>query len=233
VEAFSSRAQTLEDPIVEKAIVIFSGGLDSTTLIYSVRSEFDVQAVTFDYGSKHNLRERRSAVEIARACDIPHFVLTLPFVNEHFSSDLLQSGGDIPEGHYEDRSMRRTVVPFRNGIMLSIAVGFAESHDASTVMYAAHAGDHAIYPDCRPEFFEAFAESARLGTYAGVRIVDPFIRLSKKEVVLRGVDSGVPFHMTYSCYKGGDIHCGVCGACVERKEAFIKAGILDPTQYER
>jgi 7-cyano-7-deazaguanine synthase len=217
---------------MEKAIVTLSGGLDSATLLYWSTKRYDVSAVTFDYGSKHNLKEQAAAKELARRAGVHHNLIELPFINNLFKSDLLRSGGSIPEGHYEDSSMRRTVVPFRNGIMLSIAIGFAESLEAGTVLYAAHAGDHAIYPDCRPAFLRAISEAGRAGTYLGVEIKDPFIDLRKKDIVLLGNDMRVPFEITYSCYKGGEIHCGKCGTCVERKEAFRLAGIKDPTTYD-
>jgi len=217
---------------MEKAVVTFSGGLDSATLLFWAVKRYDVSALTFDYGSKHNKREQAAAREIARRLDVSHVVIKLPFVNEFFESSLLQSGGEIPEGHYEDSSMRSTVVPFRNGIILSIAVGYAESIGAKAVLYAAHAGDHAIYPDCRPEFLKAISEAAHHGTYLGVQIDDPFIDITKKEIAALARDLGVPFELTYSCYKGGELHCGKCGTCVERKEAFRLAGIPDPTRYE-
>ncbi len=218
---------------MEKAIVTLSGGLDSATLLYWSTERYDVSAVTFDYGSKHNLKEQEAAKELARRAGVRHTLIELPFINSLFKSDLLRSGGSIPEGHYEDSSMRSTVVPFRNGIMLSIAIGFAESCEAGTVLYAAHAGDHAVYPDCRPAFLRAISEAGRAGTYLGVEIKDPFIDLHKKDIVLLGNELEVPFGITYSCYKGGEIHCGRCGTCVERKEAFRLAGIPDPTLYEK
>ncbi len=216
---------------MEKAIVSLSGGLDSATLLYWAVNRYEVTAITFDYGSKHNTKELAAAEKLAKLTRVPHILIRLPFVNDLFKSSLLKSGGEIPEGHYEDASMRSTVVPFRNGIMLSIAAGVAESSDASTVLYAAHAGDHAIYPDCRPEFLKAMSDAAKSGTYNGVGIADPFVDLSKKDIVLLGRELGVPFDITYSCYKGGDLHCGKCGTCVERKEAFSAAGLTDPTSY--
>lgn len=215
----------------EKAVVIYSGGLDSTTLLYFAMREYEIHAITFDYGSKHNEREQRAAVEITKNAKIPHTLVNLPFIGELFQSDLLKNGEEVPEGHYQDQSMRKTVVPFRNGIMLSIAVGFAESIGARFVFYAAHAGDHAIYPDCRTEFLEALTRSAKVGTYLGVEIKDPFIQKKKSEIVALGKELEVPFALTYSCYKGGDVHCGKCGTCMERKEAFQLAGVPDPTSY--
>lgn len=217
---------------MEKTVVTFSGGIDSTTLLFWASKQFDVSALTFDYGSKHNKREQAAAKEITNRLKIPRIVVKLPFVNEFFKSNLLRSGGDIPEGHYQDSTMRSTVVPFRNGIILSIAVGYAESIGAKTVLYAAHAGDHAIYPDCRPGFLKAISEAAHHGTYLKVEIKDPFINMTKAEIVALGKDLGVPFELTYSCYRGGKVHCGKCGTCVERKEAFQLSGIPDPTKYK-
>ena len=150
-----------------------------------------------------------------------------------FKSDLLRSGCDIPEGHYAEESMKKTVVPFRNGIMLSIAAGFAESIGADAVTIAAHSGDHAIYPDCREPFMRAIGEAMEQGTYAGIKLLRPFIDMDKAAIARRGAELGVDFAETWSCYKGGEIHCGVCGTCVERREAFLLAGLQDPTVYEQ
>lgn len=215
----------------ERCIVLFSGGLDSTTLLYFALQNYEAIALTFTYGSKHNEKETGAAKRITEKLKVPHTIISLPFVEQLFRSDLLKSGGEIPEGHYQDDSMRRTVVPFRNGILLSIAVGYAESLNARKVWYAAHAGDHAIYPDCRSEFFQAIGQSAKHGTYLGVEIEDPFLQKKKSEIVSIGDKLKVPFSLTYSCYKGLEIHCGKCGTCVERKEAFREAGIVDPTDY--
>ena len=148
-----------------------------------------------------------------------------------FASDLLQGGGEIPEGHYEAENMKQTVVPFRNAIMLSIACGFAESAGAEGLVIAAHGGDHAIYPDCREDFMRAMGDAMRLGTYAGVQLLRPFIALHKGQIAGEGSRLGVDFARTWSCYKGGAIHCGKCGTCVERREAFALAGLTDPTVY--
>ena len=211
-----------------KAILIYSGGLDSTTLLQEYRDSIAL-AVTFDYGSKHNAREIAFAVENCKRLGIRHMVIPLDFIGKYFRSDLLLSGGEIPEGNYDDENMKSTVVPFRNGIMLAVAAGLAESYDLDTVLLANHSGDHSIYPDCRPEFIDAFDKAAAAGTYNGVRIVSPYCNLTKRDIALRGRSLGMDYSLTYSCYKGGEKHCGVCGTCRERKEAL--AG-FDPTEYE-
>ena len=211
-----------------KAILIYSGGMDSTTLLYEYKDSIKL-AVSFDYGSKHNAREIACAVENCRRLGIPHRIIPLEFIGKYFRSDLLLSGGEIPEGSYDDENMHSTVVPFRNGIMLAVAVGLAESYDVDAVLLANHAGDHAIYPDCRPSFIEAFDRAAEKGTYNGVRIVSPYCLLTKRDIALRGKELGIDFSLTYSCYKGGDKHCGRCGTCTERKEALEG---FDPTEYE-
>ena len=164
---------------------------------------------------------------------VPHLIIPLAFIGEQFASDLLASGGEIPKGHYEEQTMRKTVVPFRNGIMLAIATGYAESIGAEGLVIAAHSGDHAIYPDCREPFMLAMATAMGEGTYAEIQLLRPFIAMDKTAIARRGVELGIDFSETWSCYKGGEIHCGVCGTCVERREAFILAGLPDPTRYER
>jgi len=216
-----------------KVVVLCSGGMDSVTALYWARREHDVVAeVSFDYGSKHNARELPCAAEHAAKLGLRHEVIALDFVNRLFASDLLKSGGEVPEGHYEAANMKQTVVPFRNGIMLSIAGGLAESIGAEGLVIAAHGGDHAIYPDCREEFMRAMGEAMALGTYAGVRLLRPFIAISKAQIAAEGTRLGVDFARTWSCYKGGAVHCGTCGTCVERREAFALAGLRDPTVYE-
>ena len=211
-----------------KAILIYSGGLDSTTMLYEYRESIAL-AVSFDYGAKHNAKELAFAAEHCEKLGIPHRVIPLDFIGRYFRSDLLLSGGDIPEGSYADDNMKSTVVPFRNGIMLAVAAGLAESYDLDTVLLANHGGDHAIYPDCRPEFIEAFDQAAEAGTYNGVRIVSPYCNLTKRDIALRGKELGIDYGRTWSCYKGGEKHCGRCGTCTERKEALSG---FDPTEYE-
>jgi 7-cyano-7-deazaguanine synthase len=212
--------------------VLVSGGMDSVAALYDAHQQHIVAvALSFDYGSKHNHKEIPLAAWHCRKLRIPHRVISLDFVGQLFKSDLLKSGSAIPDGHYEEQSMKQTVVPFRNGIMLSIAGGYAESIGANGLVIAAHAGDHAIYPDCREDFMKSMADALRLGTYAAVEILRPFIYRTKAQIAQRGRDLGVDFSQTWSCYKGANIHCGTCGTCVERREAFMLAGIPDPTVY--
>lgn len=215
-----------------KTVVLCSGGMDSVTALHWAAREHAVAAVlSFDYGAKHNPREIPFAAEHAAKLGVRHEVIALDFVNRLFASDLLQSGGEIPDGHYEAENMKQTVVPFRNAIMLSVATGFAESIGAEAVVIAAHGGDHAIYPDCREGFMRAMSDAMRLGTYASVQLLRPFIARSKAEIVTTGAQLGVDFSRTWSCYRGGETHCGTCGTCVERREAFATAGLADPTMY--
>jgi 7-cyano-7-deazaguanine synthase len=215
-----------------KVVVLLSGGMDSVTALYHAASTGGVAAaLSFDYGSKHAARELPEAAWHAAQLGVRHVVLPLPFMASHFSSALLQGGGEIPSGHYEEESMKQTVVPFRNGILLAIAGGFAESCGAGGVLIAAHAGDHAIYPDCREAFMLALGEAIRLGTYAQVALLRPFIHMNKSQIAARGVELGVDFARTWSCYVGEQLHCGECGTCVERREAFLEAGLVDPTSY--
>lgn len=217
-----------------KVCVLLSGGMDSVTALYEALGTHEVVAcLSFDYGSKHNARENPFAKAHAERNGIPHHSIELDFMNRLFKSDLLKSGGRIPDGHYAAESMKQTVVPFRNGIMLAIAAGFAESIGAEGVLIAAHSGDHAIYPDCREPFMRAMGEAISEGTYAKIQLLRPFIAMDKAGIARRGAELGVDFSETWSCYKGGETHCGVCGTCVERREAFDLAGLTDPTVYEQ
>ena len=214
---------------MKKAVIILSGGMDSAVLLADVLKQgYEVETLSFNYGSKHNDEEYKHAVLLCEHYKVKNQRIALPFVNELFKSDLLKSGGEIPEGHYEAPSMKSTVVPNRNAIMLSIAVGYAESIGAEIVFYGPHAGDHAIYPDCTDEFIFPFNQAMKMGTYAHVSVSAPFIYKTKRDIGLLGKELGVPFEKTYSCYKGGEVHCSVCGTCVERKEALSG---FDPTQY--
>lgn len=217
-----------------RVVVLVSGGMDSVVALYhAVQSENHevVAGLSFDYGSKHNHREIPFAQRHCEQLGIDHHTIDLGFMDTHFQSALLRSGESIPDGHYEESSMKQTVVPFRNGIMLSIAAGFAESRGANGLLIAAHSGDHAIYPDCRETFMQAMANAIQLGTYEQLALHRPFIDHRKEDIAARGAELGVDFSQTWSCYKGGDRHCGTCGTCVERREAFSLAKLDDPTIY--
>jgi len=212
-------------------VIILSGGMDSVTLLYDQQERIAL-AVSFDYGSKHNAREIPFARMHSERLGIRHITIPLDFMTKYFQSSLLKGGEEIPEGHYADENMRSTVVPFRNGIMLSIAVGIAESNGLKFVMMANHGGDHTIYPDCRPEFVDAFDKTAQAGTFVKVGLLSPFVNWTKTDIARRGKELGINYAETWSCYKGGEQHCGKCGTCVERREALSEAGIEDPTVYE-
>lgn len=205
--------------------------MDSVTLLYDYRDVVAL-AVTFDYGSNHNAREIACARIHCRRLGIEHIVIPLAFVAKYFKSSLLSGADAIPEGNYDDENMKSTVVPFRNGIMLAVACGIAESRDLRRVMLANHFGDHAIYPDCRRAFVDAMSEAMRQGTYCGVTVFAPYTDISKADIARRGAQLGIDYAETYSCYKGGAHHCGRCGTCRERREALAEAGIADPTVYD-
>lgn len=212
-------------------VLILSGGMDSTTLLYDFKDRIAL-ALSFDYGSNHNARELAMAAENCRRLDVPHLVIPLDFMGKYFASSLLAGADAIPDGNYDEENMKSTVVPFRNGIMLAIAAGLAESRGLKHVMMANHSGDHTIYPDCRPEFVDAMNEAIRLGTFPGITLLSPYCNLNKGQIAARGAELGMDYSLTYSCYRGGEHHCGTCGTCRERKEAFQQANIKDPTIYE-
>lgn len=216
---------------MKDSILILSGGVDSTTMLYDYKDRI-AMAISFDYGSNHNAREIPFARMHCERLGIRHITIPLSFMSTYFRSSLLSGDDAIPEGHYADENMKSTVVPFRNGIMLSIAVGMAESNNLQYVMMANHGGDHTIYPDCRPEFVDAFDATAQAGTFNGVRLLSPYTNLTKAQIAARGKELGIDYSETWSCYRGGEHHCGRCGTCVERREAFEQAGIDDHTIYE-
>ena len=211
---------------MKDSVIVLSGGMDSVTLLHEMKSRIAL-AVTFDYGSNHNKREIECARWQCVLLDIRHIVIPLEFMGRYFKSSLLSGAGSIPDGNYDDENMRSTVVPFRNAIMLSIACGLAESEGLKHVLIANHGGDHAIYPDCRPEFIAAMSEAMKYGTYDGITILAPYTSISKGEIALIGKKLGVDYNHTYSCYKGGKEHCGKCGTCVERLEALKYAEIRE------
>ena len=214
----------------KNALLVLSGGMDSVTLLYE-RAEEIALAVSFDYGSNHNHKEIPFAKKHCDALGIPHVVIPLKFMAEHFESSLLSGADAIPEGHYADENMKSTVVPFRNGIMLSIAAGLAESKGLQKVMMANHFGDHEVYPDCRKEFVDNMSAAISAGTYANIFIDAPYTSISKADIARKGAALGIDYAQTWSCYKGLEKHCGKCGTCIERKEALAAAGITDNTEY--
>ncbi len=213
------------------AIIVLSGGMDSVTLLYEYKDCIAL-AVTFDYGSNHNRREAEYARMHCERLAIKHLLIPLSFMGQYFKSSLLEGADAIPEGNYDDENMKSTVVPFRNGIMLAVACGLAESYGLKRVMLANHFGDHAIYPDCRKAFVDAMSEAMRAGTYDGITVFAPYTGITKTDIACHGKELGLNYAETYSCYKGGEKHCGKCGTCRERIEALRDAGIPDPTEYE-
>ena len=211
-----------------KALIVYSGGMDSTVLLHEYKEQIKL-AVSFNYGSKHAAQELEKAQINCEKLNIRHLVVDLPFINKLFRSSLLQGQEEIPEGGYNAENMSSTIVPFRNGIMLSIAAGIAESNGLDTLLIANHSGDHFIYPDCRESFIDAMNDAIRQGTEKEVALLSPYCDLSKRDIALRGHKFGIDFSNTYSCYKGCETHCGKCATCMERKEAL--AG-FDPTLYE-
>lgn len=216
-----------------KAIVSLSGGMDSTTVLaQAIEEGRDVLAFGFCYGSKHNQYENKAARDVADHYSVPFELIDFTDIASHFKSDLLKSGGSIPEGHYEQDNMSKTVVPARNIIFASVLAGIAWSRDASEIWLGIHQGDHAIYPDCRPGFFHAMNVAVQEGTDYRVGLVAPFLSGSKTTIIKRGLEIGVPYAFTRTCYKDQPVACGKCGACVERREAFANNGVTDPVDYE-
>lgn len=216
---------------MQDSIIVLSGGLDSTTMLYEYRDSIAL-ALSFDYGSNHNARELAFARLHCERLGIPHIIIPLDFIHQYFRSSLLEGADAIPEGNYDDDNMRSTVVPFRNGIMLAIAAGMAETRGLRRIMMANHAGDHAIYPDCRQSFVDAMNQAIMAGTYEGITLFTPYTNLTKADIARHGKALGIDYSETWSCYKGGEKHCGKCGTCTERREALREAGIDDTTEYE-
>lgn len=215
---------------MKDSIIILSGGLDSTTMLYEYKEQIAL-ALSFDYGSNHNKKELSFASLHCKRLGIQHIIIPLEFIHQYFHSSLLEGGDAVPEGEYDDENMRSTVVPFRNGIMLAIAAGMAENNGLKQILMANHSGDHAIYPDCRPEFVKAMDAAIEAGTYDGVRLFTPYTNLTKTDIARHGKALGIDYSETWSCYKGGEVHCGKCGTCTERREALREAGITDSTVY--
>lgn len=211
--------------------MVLSGGMDSVTMLHEYASEIEF-AVNFSYGSNHNARELECARYHCAQLGIELVEIDLEFIARYFHSSLLEGPDAVPEGDYDFDNMKSTVVPFRNGIMLAAAAGLAESHGLRQVMIANHAGDHALYPDCRKGFIDAMSKAIQEGTYDGITVKAPYTLLSKADIALRGKRLGIDYSTTYSCYRGGEKHCGRCGTCLERRQALRDAGITDTTEYE-
>lgn len=221
-----------------KAIVLLSGGMDSTTLLYTVLSQgYDAAVLSVHYGQRHK-KELEYAMATTRQFGLEHKIIDLSALTPIISRSVLTSDSPVPDGHYSELTMAQTVVPNRNAILLAIAFGFAITREAKMVATAVHAGDHFIYPDCRPEFVQAFEAMENVAIDRAIygipapKLYAPFVMMTKAEICEKGQQLGVPWSNTWSCYKGGEIHCGTCGTCVERIEAFKIAKVEDPTQYE-
>lgn len=224
---------------MRKAVVVYSGGMDSSTLLAYVASQvYEVYAISFDYGQRHR-KELDYAKKFAKQFTnlVEHKVVDISVINELVQgSSLTTPSIDVPEGHYAFETMKSTVVPNRNAIMLSLACGYAVSIGAERLFVGAHSGDHFIYPDCRPEFIETIDKAFRIGNqgfaHEDFRMIAPFMYSTKADIAKIGKQLGIDYSKTWSCYKGGKIHCGRCGTCFERREAFMLAGVKDPTQYK-
>lgn len=216
-----------------RTIVICSGGLDSVSLAHRIAAEHElVGLLSFDYGQRHR-KELEFAAACGRRLNVPHEVIDITGVGRHLTGSALTDDVEVPDGHYAEQTMKATVVPNRNAIMLAIAFGLASARKAEAVAVAVHGGDHFIYPDCRPGFIGAFQkmQDEALDGYGSVRLYAPYVEVPKAAIVTDGARHGTPFGETWSCYKGGEHHCGRCGTCVERREAFHLAGVEDPTAY--
>lgn len=216
----------------EKVVVVYSGGMDSFTLLHKVVHQgFDVFALSFDYGQRHVI-ELTVAEKVCAGLGVNHKVVDISAINSLIGGSSLTSAIDVPEGHYEEESMKATVVPNRNMILLSLAVGYAVSIEASKVFYGAHSGDHAIYPDCRPEFVHRMNDVCKIANYEEVEIVTPYLDQSKIEILAEGMAMELDYGQTWTCYNGREKSCGKCGACQERLEAFERNRVVDPLKYE-
>ncbi|WP_028294811.1 7-cyano-7-deazaguanine synthase QueC [Oceanobacter kriegii] len=216
----------------EKAVVIYSGGMDSFTILHRAYKEgYELYPLTFDYGQKHS-KEIRFAASVCEELGLSHRVIDITAINQLLQSSSLTSAQDIPEGHYADDNMKSTVVPNRNMILLSLAIGYAVDIGANKVFYGAHSGDHAIYPDCRPEFVHAMNDVAKIANYEPVEIVTPYLNSDKIGILKDGLAMGLDYGKTWTCYNGREKACGKCGSCVERLEAFELNQAADPLAYE-
>lgn len=218
--------------MAQKVVVIFSGGMDSFTVLNkAVREGYEVYALSFDYGQRHK-KELNYAARVCEELEVHHKIVDISAINQLIGGSSLTSDIEIPEGHYEQESMKQTVVPNRNMILLSMAVGYAVSLEADKVYYGAHSGDHAIYPDCRPEFVLRMNDVCAIANYEPVEIVCPYLDVSKIAILTDGLKMGLDYSKTWTCYNGRERACGKCGACQERLEAFELNNQTDPLEYE-
>ncbi len=220
---------------MEKSCIILSGGLDSTTLLYDIVEQFgneNVFAISFNYNQNHS-KEIYFAEKTCKKLNVNHQIIDLSSISyQIFNSALLKGAKEVPEGHYQDEVMKKTVVPNRNMVLLSIAASFCISNGINNLYYGAHSGDHTIYPDCRPEFIKAMKEVLLLCDWQSIELKVPYMNWNKADIVRRGKELGVDYSLTWTCYKGQELACGKCGSCIERLEAFNKNNLIDPIKYE-
>tara|TARA_R110001583_G_scaffold2233_7_gene16429 strand:- start:14814 stop:15500 length:687 start_codon:yes stop_codon:yes gene_type:complete len=216
----------------EKVVVIYSGGMDSFTVLNrAIKDGKEVYALSFDYGQRH-VKELECASSVCTSLNIKHKVIDISSINQLLAGSSLTDDIDIPEGHYEAENMKSTIVPNRNMILLSLAVGYAVSVGAAQVYYGAHSGDHAIYPDCRPEFVQKMNDVCQIANYESVEIFSPYLTVNKTAILTDGLSMGLDYSNTWTCYNGREKACGKCGACQERLEAFAENKVIDPIAYE-
>ncbi|PXF29520.1 7-cyano-7-deazaguanine synthase [Pokkaliibacter plantistimulans] len=217
----------------DKVVVIYSGGMDSFTVLHrALRDGYEVYPLSFNYGQRH-ARELLVAEEVCNSLSLSHKVVDIRAINSLLAGSSLTDDIDIPEGHYAADNMKSTVVPNRNMILLSLAIGYAVSIGARKVMYGAHSGDHTIYPDCRPEFVEKMNDVAQIANFESVQVVSPYLYKNKIDILADGLRMGLDYSKTWTCYNGRELSCGKCGSCQERLEAFQLNGVKDPLDYEQ
>ena len=215
-----------------KTIAVISGGMDSITMLHKLHKEgHELKAISFNYGQRHS-KELEVAKKNCEILNIDHKIVDISFLRDLASNSALTGDIDVPEGHYEDENMKQTVVPNRNMILSAIAVGYAVNEDFDNIAIGVHSGDHAIYPDCRAEFVEALNKTTQIANYKAITVLAPFIDADKTEIIKQGLEVGVDYSLTWTCYKGLDKACGKCGSCQERLEAFKNNGVNDPLEYE-
>ncbi|WP_269432724.1 MULTISPECIES: 7-cyano-7-deazaguanine synthase QueC [Pseudoalteromonas] len=218
--------------MTQKVVVIYSGGMDSFTVLNkALQQGHDVYALSFDYGQRH-VKELKVAANVCEKLNVPHKIVDISAINQLIGGSSLTDDIEVPEGHYEAENMKSTIVPNRNMILLSLAVGYAVSLKASQVYYGAHSGDHAIYPDCRPEFVQKMDDVCRIANYDAVEIFSPYLNNTKIDILTDGIKMGLDYSQTWTCYNGREKACGKCGACQERLEAFTLNNMTDPIEYE-